>query len=125
MNYSGSSGEKAVVAGELNRTHVGLTVAFQPDENTVLFGRIGAIARTESQVFLALDGVAGAGHVQHEFALAPEVTVYVQPDLLTSTETTIKDMFTRVSESFKSSQKSDTEHKWDTVPDSDTGQKPE
>lgn len=125
MNYSGSSGEKAVAASELNRTHVGLTVAFQADESTVLFGRIGAIARTESQVFLALDGVAGAGHVQNEFALAPEQSVYVQPDLLTSTETTIKDVFAKVSESFKSSQKSDAEHKWDTVPDSDTGQKPE
>jgi len=101
VDYSGSSSDKAIVAGELNRTHVGQTVGFQADEETVVFGRIGAIARTEAKVFLALEGVAGAGHIQNEFGLAPEQTVYVQPDLLTSTETTIKEVFTKVSESFK------------------------
>ncbi|MBT2515319.1 hypothetical protein [Arthrobacter sp. ISL-30] len=103
MNYSGSSNEKAVAAGELNRTHIGLTVGFQANETTVVFGRVGAIAKTDGQVFVALDGVAGAGHIQNEFGLPPEQNVYVQPDLLTSTETTIKDVFTKVSESFKGS----------------------
>ena len=40
MDYTGSQSEKAVPAGELDRGHVGHTVSFQPNEFTVVFGKI-------------------------------------------------------------------------------------
>src|SRR6478752_1458791 len=63
MSYAGTGNEKAVAAGDLNRTHVGLTVSFQADDFTVVFGRIGAIARKEGGVTLVLAGVVGTGGV--------------------------------------------------------------
>lgn len=54
MDYTGSQSEKAVPAGELDRGHVGHTVSFQPNEFTVVFGKIAGIARTEAMVYLSL-----------------------------------------------------------------------
>lgn len=103
MDYAGTGNEKAVAAGELNRTHIGHTVSFQPDEFTLVFGRIGAIARKEGGVTIALDGVEGAGGLQSHYSLPPTQTVYVQPDMLTNTESTIKDLFGKVQENLRGS----------------------
>ena len=89
MSYAGTGNEKAVAASDLNRTHVGLTVSFQADDFTVVFGRIGAIARKEGGVTLVLAGVEGAGGLPSHYSLPPAQEVYVQPDMLTNTETTI------------------------------------
>jgi hypothetical protein len=110
MHYSGTGNEKAVAASELSRTHVGLTVSFQPDEFTVVFGRIAAIARKEGGVTIALDGVAGAGALSSHYSLPSGQQVYVQPDMLTSTESTIKDLFGKVQDNLRS-------HKGDQRPD--------
>lgn len=110
MNYAGTGNEKAVTASDLNRTHVGLTLSFQPDEFTVVFGRIGAIARKEGGVNIALAGVDGAGGLASHYSLPPAQQVYVQPDMLTNTETTIKDLFGKVQENLRS-------HKGDQRPD--------
>lgn len=101
MSYSGTGNEKAVTASELDRTHVGLTVSFEPDEFTLVFGRIGAIARKEGGVTIALDGVAGSGGVPASYSLPPTQTVYVQPDKLANTETAIKDLFGKVQENLR------------------------
>jgi hypothetical protein len=110
MNYAGTGNEKAVAASDLNRTHVGLTVSFQPDEFTVVFGRIGAIARKEGGVTIALAGVDGTAGLASHYSLPPAQQVYIQPDMLTNTETTIKDLFGKVQENLRS-------HKGDQRPD--------
>lgn len=110
MSYAGTGNEKAVAASDLNRTHVGLTVSFQADEFTVVFGRIGAIARKEGGVTLVLAGVEGTGGLPSHYSLPPAQEVYVQPDMLTNTETTIKDLFGKVQENLRS-------HKGDQRPD--------
>ena len=111
MDYSGTGNEKAVAASELNRTHIGHTVSFQPDEFTLVFGRISAIARKEGGVTIALDGVDGTGGLQSHYSLPPAQNVYVQPDMLTNTESTIKDLFGKVQENLrghKGDQQTDT-----------------
>jgi hypothetical protein len=110
MSYSGTGNEKAVVASDLSRAHIGLTVSFQPDEFTVVFGRIGAIARKEGGVTIALDGVDGGGALPSHYSLPPGQQVYVQPDMLTNTESTIKDLFGKVQDNLRS-------HKGDQRPD--------
>jgi hypothetical protein len=110
MSYSGAGNEKAVTASDLNRTHVGLTASFQPDEFTVVFGRIGAIARKEGGVTIALDGVVGTGSLASHYSLPPTQQVYVQPDMLTNTESTIKDLFGKVQDNLRG-------HKGDQRPD--------
>jgi hypothetical protein len=112
MDYAGTGNEKAVAAGELNRTHIGHTVSFQPDEFTLVFGRIGALARKEGGVTIALDGVDGAGGLQSHYSLPPTQNVYVQPDMLTNTESTIKDLFGKVQENLRGGG-----HKGDQRPD--------
>ena len=101
MNYAGTGNEKAVAATDLNRTHVGLTVSFQPDDGTLVFGRIGAIVRKDTGVTIALEGVDGTGGLQTNYTVSPTQNVYVQPDMLTNTETTIKDLFGKVQENLR------------------------
>ena len=111
MSYSGTGNEKAVTASDLNRTHVGLTVSFEPDEFTVVFGRIGAIARKEGGVTIALEGVDGTSGLPSHYSLPSTHQVYVQPDMLTNTESTIKDLFGKVQDNLrghKGDQRSDT-----------------
>lgn len=110
MNYAGTGNEKAVAATDLNRTHVGLTVSFQPDDATLVFGRIGAIARKDTGVTVALEGVDGTSGLQTNYTLSPTQHVYLQPDMLTNTETTIKDLFGKVQENLRG-------HKGDQRPD--------
>ena len=101
MNYSGTGNEKAVPASELNRTHVGHTVSFEPDEFTLVFGKIAAIARKEGGVTIALRGVEGSGGLQSSYSIPGSQNVYVQPDMLTNTESTIKDLFGKVQENLR------------------------
>ena len=103
MNYSGTGNEKATPAHELNRTHVGLTVSFEPDEFTVVFGKIAAIARKEGGVTIALQGVEGSGGLQSSYSIPGSQFVYLQPDMLTHTESTIKDLFGKVQENLRGS----------------------
>ncbi|WP_427004977.1 hypothetical protein [Pseudarthrobacter sp. H2] len=107
MAYSGTGNEKAVLASDLNRGHIGHTISFEPDEFTVVFGRISAIARKEGGVTIALDGVVGTGGFQANYSLPPTQNVYVQPDMLTNTESTIKDLFGKVQDNLRG-------HKGDT-----------
>jgi hypothetical protein len=101
MNYSGTGNEKATPASELNRTHVGQTVSFEPDEFTVVFGKIAAIARKEGGVTIALHGVEGSGGLQSSYSIPAAQQVYLQPDMLTNTESTIKDLFGKVQENLR------------------------
>lgn len=101
MTYSGTGNEKAVMARDLDRTHIGLTVSFEPDEFTLVFGQIGAVARKEGGVTIALAGVDGAGGLPSHYSLPPEQHVYVQPDKLANTETAIKDLFGKVQENLR------------------------
>lgn len=98
MNYSASPNERAITAGELNRSHVGHTVSFQSNDFTVVFGRIAGIARTDAQVYLSLDGVSGGTHLKDEYDLPVGQEVYLQLDplsgagkALSDAEKTIKD----------------------------------
>ena len=109
MNYAGTGNEKAVAATDLNRTHIGLTVSFQPDEATLVFGRIGAIARKDSGVTIALEGVDSSGGLQTTYTVSPTHNIYVQPDMLTNTESTIKDLFGKVQENLRG-HKADPHH---------------
>lgn len=102
MNYTGSQSERAVAAGELDRSHIGQTVSFQPNEFTVVFGRIAGIARTEAMVYLSLDGVAGGTHLKDEYDLPVAHDVYLQVDVITNAESTIKDLFGKVQENLRS-----------------------
>lgn len=110
VDYSGTGNEKAIAAADLNRVHIGQTVSFQPDEFTVVFGRIGAIARKEGGVTIALESVEGSGGLQSSYSLPAAQDVYVQPDILTNTESTIKDLFGKVQDNLRG-------HKGDQRPD--------
>jgi hypothetical protein len=101
MNYSGTGNEKATPASELNRTHVGQTVSFEPDEFTVVFGKISAIARKESSVTIALHGVHSSEGLQSSYSIPSSQQVYIQPDMLTNTESTLKDLFGKVQENLR------------------------
>lgn len=107
MDYTGSQLEKPLPAGDLDRSHVGHTVSFQANEFTVVFGKIAGIARTEAMVYLALDGVSGGTHLKDEFDLPVTQLVYLQPDAITSAESTIKDLFGKVQENFRGGHKGD------------------
>ena len=102
MDYTGTQPEKAVPAGELDRSHIGQTVSFQPNEFTVVFGRIAGIARTEAMVYLSLDGVAGGTHLKDEYDLPASHDVYLQVDVLTNAESTVKDLFGKVQDNLRS-----------------------
>jgi hypothetical protein len=91
MNYSGSQSEKAVAAGDLDRSHVGQSVSFQSNDFTVVFGKIAGIARTEAQVYLSLEGVGGGTHLKDEYDLPVGQNVYLQLDPLSSAGKTIAD----------------------------------
>lgn len=101
MNYSGTGNEKATPASELNRTHIGHTVSFEPDEFTLVFGKIAAVARKEGGVTIALQGVQGSGGLQSSYSIPGSQQVYLQPDMLTNTESTIKDLFGKVQENLR------------------------
>ena len=81
MNYAGTGNEKTVAATDLNRTHVGLTVSFQPDDGTLVFGRIGAIVRKDTGVTIALEGVDGTRRTADQLHRFPD------PKLCTSSRT--------------------------------------
>ncbi|KQR01923.1 hypothetical protein ASF72_12185 [Arthrobacter sp. Leaf141] len=103
MEYTGAQSERAVPAGELDRSHIGQTVSFQPNEFTVVFGRIAGIARTEAMVYLSLDGVAGGTHLKDEYDLPSNHEVYLQVDVITNAESTIKDLFGKVQDNLRGS----------------------
>ena len=103
MEYTGAQSERAVAAGDLDRGSIGHTVSFQPDESTVVFGRIAGIARTADTVYLALDGVAGGAQLKHEYALPAGRDVYLQVDVITNAESTIKDLFGKVQDNLRGS----------------------
>jgi hypothetical protein len=91
MTYSGSQSEKAVPAGELDRSHVGQTVSFQSNDLTVVFGKIAGIARTEAQVYLTLDGVGGGTHLKDEYNLSIDQNVYLPAGHLAGAEKPVSD----------------------------------
>ena len=86
MEYNGSSFEKSIPAGELDRRHVGQSISFQPNDFTVVFGTIAGIARTEALVYLSLDGVSGGTHLKDEYDLPIDQHVYLQLDPLSTAE---------------------------------------
>lgn len=91
MEYNGSSFEKAIPAGELDRRHVGQSISFQPNDFTVVFGTIAGIARTEALVYLSLDGVSGGTHLKDEYDLPIDQHVYLQLDPLSTAEKGLAD----------------------------------
>jgi hypothetical protein len=101
MEYTRSQQEKAVTAGELGRSHVGQTISFQPNEFTVVFGKIAGIARTEAMVYLSLDGVGNGTHLKDEYDLPLTQEVYLPVDVLSNAESTIKDLFGKVQENLR------------------------
>jgi hypothetical protein len=101
MEYTRSQQEKALPAGELGRSHIGQTISFQPNEFTVVFGKISGIARTEAMVYLSLDGVGNGTHLKDEYDLPLTHEVYLPVDVLTNAESTIKDLFGKVQENLR------------------------
>jgi hypothetical protein len=101
MEYTRSQQEKAVPAGELGRSHIGQTISFQPNEFTVVFGKISGIARTEAMVYLSLEGVGNGTHLKDEYDLPLMHEVYLPVDVLTNAESTIKDLFGKVQENLR------------------------
>jgi hypothetical protein len=69
MSYSGSPSEKPVSAGDLDRSHIGQTVSFEPNDLTVVFGTLAGVARTDAMVYLSLQGVGGGTHLKDEYDL--------------------------------------------------------
>ncbi|WP_163166438.1 hypothetical protein [Arthrobacter sp. Alg241-R88] len=101
MEYTRSQQEKALPAGELGRSHIGQTISFQPNEFTVVFGKIAGIARTEAMVYLSLEGVGNGTHLKDEYDLPLTHEVYLPVDVLTNAESTIKDLFGKVQENLR------------------------
>ena len=101
MEHTRSQQEKAVTAGDLGRSHIGQTISFQPNEFTVVFGKIAGIARTEAMVYLSLDGVGNGTHLKDEYDLPLTHEVYVPVDVLTNAESTIKELFGKVQENLR------------------------
>lgn len=101
MEYTRSQQEKAVTAGELGRSHIGQTISFQPNDFTVVFGKISGIARTEALVYLSLEGVGNGTHLKDEYDLPLTHEVYLPVDVLTNAESTIKDLFGKVQENLR------------------------
>lgn len=100
MNYSGSQSEKPVPAGDLDRSHIGQTVSFQPNDFTVVFGTLAGIARTDAQVYLSLQGVGGGTHLKDEYDLPVGHTVYLQMDPLSSAGKTLAEAERVIKEKF-------------------------
>jgi hypothetical protein len=107
MNYSGSTSEKPVAAGDLDRSHIGQTVSFQPNDFTVVFGTLAGIARTDAQVYLSLQSVGGGTHLKDEYDLPVGQDVYLQLDplstagkTLSEAERVIKEKFDEIKKSF-------------------------
>jgi len=117
MNYSGSQSEKPVAAGDLDRSHIGQTVSFQPNDFTVVFGTLAGIARTDAQVYLSLQGVGGGTHLKDEYDLPVGQDVYLQLDPLSTAgktlaeaERVIKEKFDEIKKNLKDrEQKPDSE----------------
>jgi hypothetical protein len=103
MDYTGTQSEKVVPAGELGRSHIGQTITFQPNEFTVVFGKLAGIARTEAMVYLSLQGVGSGTHLKDEYDLPVSHDVYVPVDVITNAESTIKDLFGKVQENLRGS----------------------
>lgn len=82
-------------------------MSFQGNETTAVFGRIAGIGRTDASVHIALAGVVGGGGLQSSYQLGLDQHVYLQPDMLTSTEAAIKEFAVRVQESFKGTKTDD------------------
>lgn len=101
MTYAGTGNEKAISAGELNRAHVGQTVSFETDDEVQVFGRIAAIARRGATATIALEGASDHGDLKSAYTLSTSQTIYLQPDMLTNTESTIKDLFGKVQENLR------------------------
>ena len=101
MDYTGSQSEKVVHAGELGRCHIGQTISFQPNEFTVVFGKLAGIARTEAMVYLSLSGVGNGTHLKDEYDLHVTHEVYVPVDVISNAESTIKDLFGKVQENLR------------------------
>ena len=101
MEYTRSQQEKALPAGDLGRSHIGQTISFQPNEFTVVFGKISGIARTEAMVYLSLEGVGNGTHLKDEYDLPLAHEVYLPVDVLTNAESTIKDLFGKVQENLR------------------------
>lgn len=101
MTYAGTGNEKATSAGELNRMHVGQTVSFETDDEILVFGRIAAIARRGGSTTIALEGSADQGDLKSAYTLTTDQMVYLQPDMLTNTESTIKDLFGKVQDNLR------------------------
>lgn len=101
MEYTRSQQEKAITAGELGRSHIGQTISFQPNEFTVVFGKIAGIARTEAMVYLSLEDVGNGTHLKDEYDLPLTHQVYLPVDVLTNAESTIKDLFGKVQENLR------------------------
>jgi hypothetical protein len=100
MSYSGSPSEKAVPAGDLDRSHIGQTVSFEPNDFTVVFGTLAGVARTEAMVYLSLQGVGGGTHLKDEYDLPVGHNVYVQMDPLSSASKTLSEAERVIKEKF-------------------------
>jgi hypothetical protein len=100
MSYSGSPSEKPVAAGDLDRTHIGQTVSFEPNDFTVVFGTLSGVARTEAMVYLSLQGVGGGTHLKYEYDLPVGHNVYVQMDPLSSASKTLSEAERVIKEKF-------------------------
>jgi pyrimidine deaminase RibD-like protein len=116
MNYSGSPSEKPVAAGDLDRSHIGQTVSFQPNDFTVAFGTLAGIARTDGQVYLSLQSVGGGTHLKDEYDLPVGQDVYVQLDPLSSAGKTLSEAERIIREKFDEIKKTlmDREQKADS-----------
>ncbi|UZX02160.1 hypothetical protein F8G81_05665 [Arthrobacter sp. CDRTa11] len=100
MNYSGSPSEKPLAAGDLDRSHIGHTVSFQPNDFTVVFGTLAGIARTDAQVYLSLQGVGGGTHLKDEYDLPVTQEVYLQLDPISSAGKTLSEAERVIKEKF-------------------------
>jgi hypothetical protein len=100
MNYSGSPSEKPLAAGDLDRSHIGQTVSFQPNDFTVVFGTLAGIARTDAQVYLSLQGVGGGTHLKDEYDLPVTQEVYLQLDPISSAGKTLSEAERVIKEKF-------------------------
>lgn len=101
MSYAGTGNEKATSAGSLSRGHIGQTVGFETDDGVLVFGRIAAIARRQDSTTIALEGASDQGDLKSAYVLNGAQTVYLQPDVLANTETTIKDLFGKVQDNLR------------------------
>lgn len=100
MSYSGSTSEKAVAAGDLDRSHIGQTVSFESNDFTVVFGTIAGVARTDAMVYLSLQGVGGGTHLKDEYDLPVGQNVYLQMDPLSTAGKTLADAERVIKEKF-------------------------